>query len=65
MIRHENIGLHLRASAASQTIKPLAVPVVKPTFATLLMPTIILAPLLPPGLLSAPLAAIRLASVAM
>lgn len=79
MIRHRNVGLPLNdfigpiirmavgmvEITAPLSIESLPVAVVKPAFGALLVTAIGLTPLLPPGLLPAPLATVSVTAVAM
>ena len=65
MIRHGNVVWGLGGWLVSQPIESLTIAMIKPTFSTLLVASVSLAPLLASGLLPAPLTAISVTAVAM
>jgi|HubBroStandDraft_6_1064221.scaffolds.fasta_scaffold204384_2 hypothetical protein len=65
MIRHQNGFGGLRTLLAALTVESLPVPMIKPAFNATLMTAIRLTPLLASGFVCAPVAAIRLAAVAV
>jgi len=65
MIRHQNVFGDLQTLLAALTVESLPVPMIKPAFNAALVTAIRLTPLLASGFVSAPVAAIRVAAVAV